>query len=170
SQSTAGFFGGDNATPSLAAKCADGTSQDVFPYLDRTTATVVDPFGAETFNLLDTCLADLAVAPSGPTTPANLLPQKQCVSVARYLLANTAYTQTSVLQPAARQVQNQLTRQWWCVLRQCGRHNTKHHHQHQGNKTDLQPTAAKRLHVVSPVQNLSDIFNLCFECMDTGLT
>lgn len=112
SQSSAGFFGGDNATPALAAKCADGTTQDVFPYLDRTTANVVDAFGAETFNLLDTCLADLAVAPGAPTTPASLLPQKQCVSVSRYFLANTAYTQTAVLQPAARQVVNQLTRQW----------------------------------------------------------
>lgn len=110
-QPAAAFFGGDNSTPSLAAKCADGTSQDVFPYLDRTTATVVDPFGAETFNLLDTCLAELAVAPSG-STPTSLLPQRQCVSVARYFLANTANTQTAVLQPAARQVQNQLSRQW----------------------------------------------------------
>lgn len=112
-QTAPGFLGGSNSTPSLDTKCADGTSQDVFPFLDRTSGVTLDGAGAELFNLHDTCLSELAAPTGPPYTAANLLPQRQCVSVARYLLAATAPQPTGgSTQLARRQLQNQLSRQW----------------------------------------------------------
>jgi hypothetical protein len=114
SQTTAGRIGSSNANPSLDATCADGSNQQVFPYADRTNAVIPNGSGGDIFNLLATCLEDLKSEPTGPYTPANLLQQKQCVSVARFMLATSAPTSTTSNYPqiARRRLANQLTRQW----------------------------------------------------------
>ena len=108
-----------SANPAGEALClvpgnAAELPQQVFPYANRTTAVTVNGAGAETFNLLDTCLEELAVAPSTPYTAANLLQPKQCVSLARFMLAMGAPTPTATNYPqtARRRLENQLTRQW----------------------------------------------------------
>lgn len=115
-QTAPGAIGSSSATPSLDALCADGSRQQVFPFADRTSAVIEDGSGGEIFNLLDTCLDELAVAPAPPFTPANLLQKKQCVSLARFMLATStpsgAPSGPAVPQIARRRLHDQLIRQW----------------------------------------------------------
>ncbi len=122
SQTTPGRISSSNATsgnPGSDALCsvpglALDAPQQVFPYANRTTAVTVNGSGTETFNLLDTCLAELAVTPSTPYTAANLLQPRQCVSLARFMLAMGAPTPSAYFYPqtARKRLENQLTRQW----------------------------------------------------------
>lgn len=132
-QSTAGFLSSSNANPlpiddavnpALETGCSapgsppghTSAAQSVFPFANRTTAVTVNGANSETFNLLDTCLEELAVVPpqAPPFTLEGLMQPRQCVSVARYMLATSAPTSTTTNYPqvARRRLQNQLTRQW----------------------------------------------------------
>lgn len=128
-QTTAGFlsssngdplFSGGPANPALETGCSapgfPDSPQHIFPFANRTTAVTVNGENSETFNLLDTCLEELAVVPpqAHPFTLAALLQPRQCVSLARYMLATSAPTSTTTNYPqvARRRLQNQLTRQW----------------------------------------------------------
>lgn len=118
-----GRFGSSNGTslandnPSHELRCVgpsnSETPQQTFPFSNRTTGVTVDTNGVETFNLLDACLADLAIAPTGPSTPTNLLTNRQCVNVARFFLAMSApIGSPSRPQPARHVLEHALTRQW----------------------------------------------------------
>ncbi len=116
SQAAAGSFGYTTVEPSLDLACADGAAQPTFGYVNRTKEVTVDQQGAETFNLLDKCLEDLSVQPTGPASPANLLPVKPCVSLGRFFLALNVHVMLGGVgqsPPAAAQtVLTQILRQW----------------------------------------------------------
>lgn len=101
--------------PSLDRWCSVAGSTDyaqqAFTFADRTTEVDGDLAGGETFNLLDQCLSDLAVQPTGPATPANLLPTKACASAGRFFLALAANSGTESPVSLQRLV-IQLLRQW----------------------------------------------------------
>ena len=113
-QAAPGRLGSTNGTASRDLLCDDGLPQQVFPYVDLTTALTVDATGTQTFSLLDSCVADLNLSPTAPFTPAHLLDKKQCVSLARFILAAAPPRRASTNYPqvARRRLENQLAREW----------------------------------------------------------
>jgi hypothetical protein len=106
-------FGHNTTEPSRDLVCADGAPQVTFPFANRTLQVEVDPeSGAETFNLLDECLADLMVQPAGPATAANLLRDKPCVSLGRLFLALRANNGITPPPEAGARAVGNIVRQW----------------------------------------------------------
>jgi hypothetical protein len=117
SQSEPATFGHNTAEPARDLVCADGTSdglaQKTFAYANLTTEVVEDSQGVETFNLLDSCLDDLNVQPTGPNTAANLLPDnRECVSLGRFFLSLLANDGISPVPEAAGRLVGHIMRQW----------------------------------------------------------
>ena len=105
-------------TPSFDLGCIQGPQQPVaeydqttFAFANQTHELALDSHNAQTFNLLDACLGDLAVTPASPFTPANLLGTRSCASLARFYLALGANAgQTFDL--AQMRMVTQVLRQW----------------------------------------------------------
>ena len=110
-----GLFAHKTGDPSLDLHCDDntlaGAPQRTFPYANRATEVEVDENEAETFNLLEECLADLSVQPTLPYEPPNLLRDKECVSLGRFFTALEAGADTT-RETNARLIFGQILRQW----------------------------------------------------------
>lgn len=83
-------------------------AQPTFAYANVQKEVSTDAQTGQTVELLDSCLADLAVQPTGPVTAANLLANKPCASLGRFFLAMLATSSDLPITP----VRMNMFRQW----------------------------------------------------------
>lgn len=92
------------------------TDQRTFAFENRKVEVELDASHTQTFNLLDACLGDLAVAPPPNATRANTLDvPRPCASLAQFFLALNANTSAGIghtLAAAPLRMATQLLRQW----------------------------------------------------------
>jgi hypothetical protein len=96
--------------PSLDLACNDGLPQRTFAHANASVEAVGQP-GSETFDLLASCLADLAVIP-GVATPASILPERTCASLGRFILTLLPYSSTDLPDRFTQSRIVQVVRQW----------------------------------------------------------
>jgi hypothetical protein len=96
--------------PSLDLACNDGLPQRTFAHANASVEAVGQP-GSETFDLLASCLADLAVIP-GVATPASILPERTCASLGRFILTLLPFSSTDPPDRFSQSRIVQAVRQW----------------------------------------------------------
>ncbi len=111
--------------PSQDLGCMQGTAggtpefaQTTFPFENRTTQVTLDSNHAQTFNLLQECLNDLAVVPPAGPTIANTLdiaPPRKCANLAQFYLALKATQTVAPNDEATAKLVTQALRQWLAV-------------------------------------------------------
>jgi hypothetical protein len=109
-QPTPGRLGTAASPVSGDLECAGG-SQRMFSFAERTTGWQPGTGGGADFDLLDACLADLGAQPTLPANATNLLGDRPCASLGRFVLALDANSGTS-LGAAGQRLVMQLLRHW----------------------------------------------------------